>query len=110
MWKWRQNLKITHDDSQDKRLCRALIGCEELATKGKSTAAMAEFSMGMTTKVKVEQVMQLLEKHPRNPAGNIYLEHDAPKELSLTRRYSRTLLYIHHQGRRHLQMAADLNV
>ena len=32
----------------------------------------------MTTKVKIEQVMQLLEKHPRNPAGNTYLEHDAP--------------------------------
>ena len=86
MWKWRQKPEIKHNDSKDKRLCRALKGCEALAKKGRFTDAMTELNMGMTAKVKVEQVMQLLEKHPRSPGGNTYLEHDAPPGIELDKK------------------------
>jgi len=48
MWKWRQKPEIKHDDSKDKRLCRALKGCEALAKKGRFTDAMTELNMWLS--------------------------------------------------------------
>ena len=41
--------------------------------------------------MKVEQVMQLLEKHPRNPTGNTHIEHDAPPTIELNKKILRDI-------------------
>ena len=91
MWATRQKPTPRGEDTKDKRLLRALKKADMLAREGRMTDAMEELNMNMTAKVGVQQVEELLGKHPRNPAGRSELPDDAPPGIVLNKKILRDI-------------------